>query len=484
MELEPADGRAAGGGSASGTWDAGGGGRTASGTTFAPLSAAVKGRPRAGGRKPLRSGRVTKGKPRGHRNGRVTPPKRVWPEDEPALPPLDGIVAALESFEDIGDAGPLDVELQVSRFLAMLGAGAAPPEEPDEPDHEELLNGIVEVCLAHLEQHPPRVVLDFLWVLDAFDPGWVHWPLRRRLEAAAVPARPAWAMDVGQAEVVGTHHIRHETGDGFDVAIVARHRSAPRDHVVAVYVDRTLGGLASDLLVHDDAAQYLRLADDDAGMTREVLDPATAAATIDEAVDATFAARVPPTVADGFAPLWAIVEHYVAKLPPGGAPLPPPSPASPEECAAVVDRFLDGLTGMAHRRDREVLLAAVELVNDELGGDPLRWTAPVTQLVLRGWLPLSGFDEAVNERLPDLLRAFVPWAHAEEGWGQRYLDEALSVLEDPDEGDTPDDGPAGAEQGAGRVEILEQAVAAGVDLDDEAALDAFLDEYLEGDEDS
>ena len=31
----------------------------------------------------------------------------------------------------------------------------------------------------------------------------------------------------------------------------------------------------------------------------------------------------------------------------------------------------------------------------------------------------------------------------------------------------------------GRVEILEQALAEGVDLDDEEALDAFLDRYLD-----
>ena len=52
--------------------------------------------------------------------------------------------------------------------------------------------------------------------------------------------------------------------------------------------------------------------------------------------------------------------------------------------AAIVDRFLGGLDGMAHKLDRDVLLDAVGLVAEELGGDPLRWSAPVTQLIRAG----------------------------------------------------------------------------------------------------
>ena len=415
---------------------------------------------------------MAKRKRRG-RGGRVTPPARVWPEDEAALPPLDGIVAALEGFTQVGDRSPLEIELQVSQFLGQLGAGAAPPG-PGEPDHEELLNGIVELCLHHLEASPPRVVLDFLWVLDAFDPGWLQWPLRDRLAGATVPARPAWAMDVGQADILGARRVEHETGDGFDIALVARHRSAEKDHVVAVYVDRTLGGLATDLLVHDDAEEYLRLSADSDGMRVAELEPAVAAATIDEAIDATLAAGVPAAVADGFSPQWAVVEHYLAKLPSDAEPLSPPPPASPEQCGAVVDRFLGGLDGMAHKQDRQPLVDAVTFLAEELGGDPLRWSAPVTQLILGGWLPLSGFDEDVVVRFPKVLRAFVPWAHREHGWGDRYLEEALNVVRAAEAGELP-----GPSQQEGRVEILEQAVAAGVDLDDEAALDAFLDDYLD-----
>ena len=109
----------------------------------------------------------------------------VWGPDEVGLPPLDGVVPALASFDRIGDASPLDIELRASEFFGHLGAGSLAAPEPGEPDHEELLNGLVEVCLHHLDEEPPRVVVDFCWVVDAFDPGYVQWPLRDRLRPPA-----------------------------------------------------------------------------------------------------------------------------------------------------------------------------------------------------------------------------------------------------------------------------------------------------------
>ena len=117
-----------------------------------------------------------------------------------------------------------------------------------------------------------------------------------------------------------------------------------------------------------------------------------------------------------------------------------------------------------------MLLDAVEFVVDELGGDPLRWSPVVVHLVAVGWLPLSLHDAEATARFPEVIRDFVPWAHGEQGWGDRYVADTLAVL------DAVSD--AGGEA-VGRVEVLEAAVEAGIDLDDEAALDAFLDDYLD-----
>ena len=408
--------------------------------------------------------------PRRRRPTRPVP--QVWPDDEPGLPPLDGIVPALGSFVGVGDASPLDIELLVSQFLGELGAGALGDPGPGEPDHEELLNGLVEVCLHHLEAQPPRVLVDFCWVIDAFGLGYLQWPLHDRLVASSLPSTPAWAWAVGQAEVTGTHLVTHELGDGYDVVITARHPGAARDHVLAVYVDGNLDGMAKDLLVHDDAGDFLRMSAQAPGMSVTAIDPAVAAASIDEAVDKAFEVGERAPVADEFSALFTIVEHYVAKLPPGGAALESGPAASEAEQADVVDRFLASPAGAGHADQREMLLDAVEFVTDTLGGDPLRWSPVVTHLVVAGWLPLSLHEPAAIATFPDVLRDFVPWAHAEHGWSDRYLADAITVLDAAGADATPD-------EGSGRVAILEQAVAAGVDLDDEDALDAFLDDYLD-----
>jgi hypothetical protein len=405
------------------------------------------------------------------RGGTGRPPAQVWPDDELGLPPLDGIVPALAGFTGIGDASPLDIELRLSAFLAELGAGSLDPPDADEPDHEQLVNGLVEVCLHHLEENPPRVVIDFLWVVDAFGLGYLHWPLRDRLVASTLPSSPAWLMAVGDAEITGTHLVSHEMGDGIDVAITARHPGAARDHVVAVYIDQNLDSLAKDFLVHDDAEQFLRMSAEAPGMTVTPIAPAEAAALIDEAIDVTYETGPMAPVAEEFGSLFSVVDHYVAKLPPGGSPPPPPEPASPDEQRSVVDRFLASPSGAGHGDQRELLLDAVEFVVDELGGDPLRWSPVVTHLTSVGWYPLSTHGPSGTERFVALLQAFIPWAHAERGWGDRYLPDTLAVL---DAGGTTT-----SATDVGRVEVLERAVEAGIDLDDEAALDAFLDEYLE-----
>ena len=372
-------------------------------------------------------------------NGDTEPVARVWPEDEPGLPPLDGIVPALEGFERIGDASPLDIEVRVSGFLAELGAGALGDPEPGEPSHEELMNGLVEICLHHLDADPPRLLVDFLWVVDAFGLGYLQWPLHDRLEASPLPSSPAWAMAVGHGQVTGTHLVTHDLADGFDVVITARHPGAQRDHVVAVYVDSNLDGMAKDLLVHDDADAFLRMSAEEPGMAVVDISASAAAATIDEAIDTTFELGAAAPVADQFASLFSVVEHYVAKLPPGGSPIPQPTPASPVAQAAIVDRFLSSDAGSPHLAQRAVLLDAVEFVVDELGGDPLRWSPVVTHLVVVGWLPLSLHGLGARDGFVSCLRAFVPWAHAEHGWGARYVDDALGVLDEVPEEMVDDD---------------------------------------------
>lgn len=249
-------------------------------------------------------------------------PPRVWPAEERGLPPIEGVVAALGGFVGIGDASPLEIELEISAFLGELGAGAVGEPDLDDHEHEDLINGVVEVCLHHLDEQPPRVVLDFCWVLDAFGLGYLHWPLHDRLGLAQLPQAPAWAAAVGRAEITGARLITYDTEDAREVVLLARHPTAPNDHVVAVSVEPGAdgrGGMASDLLVHADADDFFRIVEEDPDMIVAELEADEAADMIDAAIDAAFAAGG-EGVSDRFPARYSVLEHYLAKarVQPGG----------------------------------------------------------------------------------------------------------------------------------------------------------------------
>src|SRR5690606_19827472 len=127
-----------------------------------------------------------------------------------------------------------------------------------------------------------------------------------------------WAWAVGSATITETLLLSHEMGDGVDVAIRARHPGAQVDHMLAVHIDHNLEGLAKDFLVHDDADEFLRLTAEVPGMAVTAIDPATAGAMVDAAIDATLETGPMAPVSEEFGPLFTLVDHYVAKLPPGG----------------------------------------------------------------------------------------------------------------------------------------------------------------------
>ena len=63
-------------------------------------------------------------------------------------------------------------------------------------------------------------------------------------------------------------------------------------------------------------------------------------------------------------------------------------------------------------------------------GDPLRWSAARIEQALGG---IGAFDEGISVEIaldaPDLLRAFVPFAHAQSGIRDELTAEALAAID-------------------------------------------------------
>ena len=120
-----------------------------------------------------------------------------------------------------------------------------------------------------------------------------------------------------------------------------------------------------------------------------------------------------------------LVQWLVSRLPEGGEPR---SPAWLESAERLCDTFFAGeaaapFTDSGHR---EMLLQLLESGT----GDPLRWSATRVErtigrtLYLEGSIPLEVVLDA-----PDLLRAFVPFAHAQSGIRDELTSRTLAAID-------------------------------------------------------
>jgi len=120
-----------------------------------------------------------------------------------------------------------------------------------------------------------------------------------------------------------------------------------------------------------------------------------------------------------------LVQWLVGRLPEGGEPR---SPAWLESAERLCDTFFAGeaaapFTDSGHR---EMLLQLLESGT----GDPLRWSATRVErtigrtLYLEGSIPLEVVLDA-----PDLLRAFVPFAHAQSGIRDELTSRTLAAID-------------------------------------------------------
>jgi hypothetical protein len=122
------------------------------------------------------------------------------------------------------------------------------------------------------------------------------------------------------------------------------------------------------------------------------------------------------------------VHWLVALLPAGGRIFQSPQLDS-EQRREFLDRFYASAAGTPYRREhRELLEASV----NEGTGDPLRWSAARVRRLLNAAVVEDDVVVPVDVQLdlPDLLCAFIPFAHAESGIRQELTTEALAAIDE------------------------------------------------------
>jgi hypothetical protein len=412
--------------------------------------------------------------------GSATPPPRTrlsgsdidsGPVELPGLSVLDHLLGPLD---DMRFASPLDAELFGSFVLTALA-------ESDEPDMVDSMIGF----LAEHASRGARVAIDALRLFAVFARG-ANAELAAQV-CSAVGTRmtpPRWSDSVGRATVESAQVFEHPTGDGYNICLRLRYPQASTAHLLGAYVDVILGGMAKDIVAFPDADEYQRLfLAGDGNMTTRPMPLAEAKARLTHALWITDHTLAAPITED-FATDRLLLDHYLAIIPDEGYELPDAEPLTENERERLVEHFLAGPEAMPLRDSappfdddqlRFLARLAVDFAADFAGGDPTRWTPSVVESFLM-WVPRK--VAAPRDRLdqvPMFLRAFVPFAHREKGWGDRYLTDTLGAIDD-----VADEYRAALREehdwGPGN-QLIMAAVIAGVDPTDGESLTRFIEQH-------
>ena len=307
-----------------------------------------------------------------------------------------------------------------------------------------------------------------------------------RLAAAGV-GDPPWSDELGSMRGRCAAVVRDEVFDDAVNVLVEFERPGHDPYVVGVLIDHNLGGIAKDLLVGPTLGEYKE------GMSQipegvsgtgllcfEEMGLGEAAARCREALWRTEHTLDPP-VSDDFDSQVAAVAAHLGVLPDDGETYEP-AEISDSQRQAALDGFLASPEAEPFRdRDDSVDLAtlAIDYCADYVEGEgrPLRWSPVVVELFMTWFLPRKVVRErAFFERtVPEVLPAWVRYAGTARGIAEAateeavaaiaaFRDEMLALVDDE------------SAWGPGKA-LAAAAREAGVDLTDEAALEAFIADY-------
>jgi hypothetical protein len=249
--------------------------------------------------------------------------------------------------------------------------------------------------------------------------------LRRRC-ATEVAARhdslPPWISGLPHVDVYRVVRMTHVLGDGDELVIGAKLASGHEVTCVAFIDHLRLSEVKDAFFVPDSIGRVLSAAaannsDPDTSFVDLSLDDARA--WIQHGLD-----RLPFLVrTDSWPDCRPLVRWLIGHMPEGGQKYEPSWEW--ESTEELRDQFFASPEGAPFDDydHRELLSRLLDT------GDPLRWSAARMAQVFAGSLDENASLRSVLD-VPDLLRAFVPFAHAQSGIRDELTAEALAVIDE------------------------------------------------------
>lgn len=295
--------------------------------------------------------------------------------------------------------------------------------------------------------------------------------IRRELLGRTQPM-PAWVRQLPETRISTVYEMREPLRHGENYLLDVRIPGAGPMPTM-IYVDNNLGQVVKDAFSLPVQVEEVldRVAEEDELRVTPV-DPAWARARLEKAL--TDGARLVPPLETDTWPMLRPLVRWLLRLLPVGAELDDPEPWSDDEKHALIEAFL--ASGYGRGFDDDVhrgLLSSLIWLGTSYGTlDPLDWNEATVEHTLLDRFPrkvVVPVDEL--EKLPDLLRAFIRYAHHEKGHGPRLTRDVLAAV-DALEADyldlLHDTGRPGGPQALAQALLAAQESGTGLDgLDDE-----------------
>lgn len=297
-------------------------------------------------------------------------------------------------------------------WVARLKSG-----QPDENYLDNVLSGLIDV-----QSRETTALLAVVAELLVGDPD----PQRRCREELARRGEhlPRWITALPQAQVYRAVRRTHSLGD-IDEFVIGVQLYGRREMTIAVQTDHNLlAGIVDAAVLPDPIDQALaRLGG--ANQDAQVIETTLADVRV-RIEDALAMPRFAPETETW--PLYrGLVQWLVHRLPEGGVRRPSAWEFEPAE--DVCEKFFASgaaapFTAVNHE---ELLLELCETGS----GDPLRWSAArVEHAIGRPVFTSDVIPVEVVLDAPDLLRAFIPFVHAQSGIGDEVTSRTLAVIDD------------------------------------------------------
>ncbi|MEP9393659.1 MULTISPECIES: hypothetical protein [Gordonia] len=367
--------------------------------------------------RPGKRGGTKKQRPRHLRPVPSAPRESSRAEDQPLIASIRG---ALRSEE------PLDLLIAVSGLLEVTDARRDLLGRGDVAEQREtLIESFLEISFAETTAA--------LMVIREFLPDEVLGARITRELASRRQPMPDWLRHLGDVRVTsGVSLVTHELGDGDDYMFTVALSSGHEISVVA-FLDHNMGSALKDGFVvpsgHEELLDHIRSSAPrtQSAPTIEAVDPVTARAIIERAGED--GRRVfPPPESDSWPMCRPLVEWLVRLLPPGGV-----VPEAREWSAEDLDELTEVFFASPYGRDIDTPEArdAVEAFLWLVEADPLRWSPVVVEILLLDRIPRKvRFDPQEMAGYPDVMRAFVRFAHAEQEVTAASTAETLRAIDE------------------------------------------------------